>query len=174
MFKLTEKAKQFNERFIIQHTECGDYDLSAAYFCVNEAIVYEVKDAGCSEEEMALTIREYTPEEVIKAAEDGYGWPEELGLAEEEENLENINEKLLKACINGVEDNNRCNDAAWSDWQDEFDVIDCYGKGDFCDDVRFVIQRAIESNGESLKEDLPMIERQLKGQNFAGSFYDRK
>ena len=91
MFKLTEKAKQFNERFIIQHTVCGDYDLSSDYFCVNEAIVYEAKDAECSEAEMSLCIVEYTPEEVLEAAEDGYGWPESLGLViEEEENLENI------------------------------------------------------------------------------------
>lgn len=83
MFKLTEKAKQFNERFIIQHTAFGDYDLSADYFCVNEAIAHEAKDADCSEEEMALTIREYTPEEVINAAKEGYGWPLNLGLVEE-------------------------------------------------------------------------------------------
>lgn len=83
MFKLTEKAKQFNERFIIKHTVCGDYDLSADYFCVNEAIAYEAKDADCSEEEMAKSISEYTPEEVLQSAEEGCGWPLNLGLVEE-------------------------------------------------------------------------------------------
>ena len=175
MFKLTEKAKQFNERFIIMHTACGDEDLSSAYFCVNEAIVYEAKDAECSKAEMSLCIVEYTPEEVLAAAEDGYGWPESLGLViEEEENLENIDVSLLKTCVRAVDENNRVNGAHWSDWCDGLHVVEAYGEGDECEDVLWVLDRAVETNGSSLKEDLPMIERKVKGQNFSGSFYDRK
>lgn len=174
MFKLTEKAKQFNERFIIKHDVNGDYDLSSDYFCVNEAVVYEAKDAECSEEEMSLCIVEYTPEEVLAAAESGYGWPINLGLVEEEENLENIDISLLKTCVRAVDENNRCNEALWSDWLDGQDIIQRYAPDSWCDEVCWVLDRAVESNGESLKEDLPMIERQIKGQNFSGSFFDRK
>lgn len=174
MFKLTEKAKQFNERFIIKHDVNGDYDLSSDYFCVNEAVVYEAKDAECSVEEMSLCIVEYTPEEVLAAAEEGYGWPESLGLVEEEENLESIDVSLLKRCVRAVDENNRANGAEWCDWLSGQDIVRMYAPYEWCDEVCWVLDRAVESNGESLKEDLPMIERQIKGQNFSGSFFDRK
>ena len=177
MFKLTKLAQETISNFIIHHTaESGDFNLTEDYASIEEAIQVEADDAGCSVEEMENCIASYTAEEVIEAAEDGEGWPEKLGLVEfeEEENLENINEPLLKKCVCGVEDNSRINDAQWSDWCDGLDVIDAYGEGDECEDVLFVIDRAVETNGESLKEDLPLIEQQLKGQNFSGSFYDRK
>lgn len=174
MFKLTEKAKQFNERFIIKHDVNGDYDLSSDYFCVNEAVVYEAKDAECSVEEMSLCIVEYTPEEVLAAAESGYGWPINLGLVEEEENLENIDDSLLKKCVCAVDENNRCNNASWRDWQGGYDIIKMYAPNEWCDEVRWVLDRAVESNGESLKEDLPAVELAVWGQNLSGSFFDRK
>lgn len=177
MFKLTEKAKAFN-KFIIQHTVCGDYDLTSDYSSIEEAIKYEAQGADCSEEEMALTIREYKQEEVIEAAEDGFGWPVRLGLVEEvddeEENLENIDESLLKACVRAVDENNRVNAAEWRDWLDGQDIIQQYAPDSWCDEVCWVLDRSVESNGESLKVDLSMIERQIKGQNFSGSFFDRK
>lgn len=173
MFKLTEKAKQFNS-FIIKHAVYVDYDLTGYFKSIEEAIKYDEKfHANGSEEEMVKAIKEYTPEEVLQAAED-CEWPERLGLVEEEENLEKIDEKLLKTCVRAVDENNRVNGAEWCDWLDGEEIIDMYAPDDWCFGVQFVLDRAIESNGESLKEDLPMIERQIKGQNFSGSFFDRK
>ena len=82
MFKLTKFAEQFNE-FIIHHTrESGDFNLTNSYASIEEAIEVEAQDAGCSVEEMSKCITSYTAEEVIAAAEDGEGWPEKLGLVE--------------------------------------------------------------------------------------------
>ena len=177
MFKLTEKAKAFN-KFIVQHTVSGDYDLTIYYGSIEEAIEQEAKDASCSEEEVSKTIKLYSALDVLEAAEDGYGWPESLGLVkeevDEEENLENIDEELLKTCVRAVDENNRVNGAEWRDWLDGQDIIQMYAPLAWCDEVCWVLDRAVKTNGESLKEDLPMIERQVKGQNFAGSFYDRK
>ncbi|MFW9606732.1 MAG: hypothetical protein ACMV0I_09370 [Pseudomonas sp.] len=81
MFKLTDKAKAFN-RFIIQHTACGDYNLSN-YSSLKEAVKCEANDVGCSEKEIAATVKLYSAIDVIEAAADGYGWPLALSLVEE-------------------------------------------------------------------------------------------
>lgn len=78
----------------------------------------------------------------------------------------------IKEAVEAVEDNNRSNGAQWSDWGDAGDVEDAYNLS-FNDSDRKVIERAISTNGESLKSDLPAIERLEHGQNFAGSFWDR-
>ena len=83
-----------------------------------------------------------------------------------------LNDKALRQAIEGVEDNNRINDASWSDWEDAQHAAETYGV-ELCEEGVQIIERAIASNGESLKIDLPAAELAVWGQNFAGSFWDR-
>lgn len=84
----------------------------------------------------------------------------------------NINAEALKAAIEGVEDNNKINDGSWLNWDDAQHVAETYGI-ELCGEGVEVISRAIASNGESLKVDLPAVELAVWGQNFAGSFWNR-
>lgn len=83
-----------------------------------------------------------------------------------------INATALRAAIEGVEDNNRINDAAWSDFDDAAHVAETYD-AELCATGSAIIDRAIASNGQSLATDLPAVERAVWGQNFSGSFWDR-
>lgn len=87
---------------------------------------------------------------------------------------ENLNDTALREAIEGVEDNNDINDGEWSDWQGVHDIEEVYGIEDLCDEGRKVLDRAIESNGESLKHDLPAVEIAVWGHNYSGSFWNRK
>ena len=84
-----------------------------------------------------------------------------------------VNDEGLRAAIEGVEDNNRINDASWSDWDDASHICETYGIEGLGDLEHAILNRAIESRGESLRVDLPMVERLVWGQNFAGSWWDR-
>ncbi|MFW9606340.1 MAG: hypothetical protein ACMV0I_07325 [Pseudomonas sp.] len=85
-----------------------------------------------------------------------------------------IDTELLKTCVRAVDENNRANGAEWRDWPDGREIIHMYAPYGWCDEACFILDRAVESNGESLKEDLPLIARQIKGWSFSGSFFDRK
>ena len=84
-----------------------------------------------------------------------------------------VDDEALRAAIEGVEDNNRINDASWSDWDDASHICETYGIEGLGDLEHAILNRAIESRGESLRVDLPMVERLVWGQNFAGSWWDR-
>lgn len=84
-----------------------------------------------------------------------------------------VNDEALRAAIEGVEDNNRANDATWSDWEDASHICETYGIEGLGDLEHAILNRAIESRGESLEVDLPMIERIVWGQNFSGSWWNR-
>lgn len=85
---------------------------------------------------------------------------------------QDLDAEALREAIEGVEDNNRINDASWSDWTDAAHVAEVY-EVELCAEGVQIINRAIASNGESLKIDLPAAERAVWGQNFHGSFWDR-
>jgi hypothetical protein len=84
-----------------------------------------------------------------------------------------INSEALKSAISAVEENNKDNDAGWSDWEGAVDVADVY-QVELCPQGLRIVQRAIDSNGESLKVDLPAVQKAVWGQVFAGSFWDRQ
>jgi len=84
-----------------------------------------------------------------------------------------VDDEGLRAAIEGVEDNIRTNAASWSDWDDASHICEVYGIEDLGDLERAILDRAIESRGESLNTDLPMVERLVWGQNFAGSWWNR-
>jgi hypothetical protein len=84
-----------------------------------------------------------------------------------------VNDEGLRAAIEGVEGNNSINDASWAVWDDASHICDVYGIEDLGDLEQAILNRAIESRGESLKTDLPLVERLVWGQNFAGSWWDR-
>lgn len=64
-----------------------------------------------------------------------------------------MNLEALKLACEAVEDNNRSNDAQWSDWQHVMDIKEVYGF-DVCEYGEQVLERAIESNGASVEADL--------------------
>lgn len=79
--------------------------------------------------------------------------------------------------VEAVKDNNSVNDGSWKDWADLQHIEDVYGPLDDEDVTREeadrVMSSAIASNGQSLKTDLSAIELRIKGQNFAGSRWER-
>lgn len=85
---------------------------------------------------------------------------------------ENINTDALRSAIEAVEDNNRINGGSWSSWDGASHVEEAYGV-DLCREGKAVIQRAIETDGRSLLEDLPAVELAAWGQNFSGSFWSQ-
>ncbi|MCO5110020.1 MAG: hypothetical protein M9929_04135 [Burkholderiaceae bacterium] len=84
----------------------------------------------------------------------------------------------FRQIVEGIEDNNRINGASWSNWGDATDAIELYGPLEDEDvdsgEAIEVIDRAIASNGSSLADDLRRIEVRVKGQNFAGSWWNRE
>lgn len=86
--------------------------------------------------------------------------------------MRDFNADLLRKAVEGVEDNNDINDAQWSDWDWSGDIMDVYCDGETDCDVQLVLDRAIESSGESLAEDLKAIQLAVWGQNFAGSWWN--
>lgn len=86
---------------------------------------------------------------------------------------DDFNAGLLRKAVEGVEDNNDINDAQWSDWDSVRDIMCLYCDCVFDEDVEAVIQDAIDTNGESLAEDLKAIQLAVQGQNFAGSWWNR-
>ena len=85
---------------------------------------------------------------------------------------ENIDDKALRQAIEAVEENNQINDGMWIGWDDAAHVAETYGI-ELDEQGAKIINRAIESNGESLTVDLPAVERAVWGQNFFGSFWNR-
>lgn len=85
---------------------------------------------------------------------------------------ENINTEALQQIIELIEQNNRSNGVCWADWFGGVDPEEAF-EIELCDQGSEIIWRAIKSNGESLKADLPAVELAVWGQNFAGSFWDR-
>lgn len=84
-----------------------------------------------------------------------------------------VDDEGLRAAIDGVEDDIRTNAASWADWDDSSHICEVYGIDGLGDLEHAILNRAIESRGRSLKADLPMVERLVWGQNFAGSWWDR-
>lgn len=80
-----------------------------------------------------------------------------------------INVEALRTAVEGVEDNNRINGGRWSDWDSAAAVADLYD-APLCPQGQAVIVRAIESDGESLGEDLAAVEVAVHGCTFIGSF----
>lgn len=82
-------------------------------------------------------------------------------------------EKLtLRRLIEAVEDNNRINDGAWTNWSDADAIVDIYDPAGVCagnawdrfedEDVTAeqaseILNRAIASNGASLADDLEAL-----------------
>lgn len=83
-----------------------------------------------------------------------------------------IDDDSLRAAVEAVEENNAFNDSRWSVWDDASHICHTYNLelGAF---ERAVLDRAIASDGESLKTDLPLVERVVWGQNFSGSWWNR-
>lgn len=84
-----------------------------------------------------------------------------------------LNDDLLKLAIDGAENNNEINNANWADWDCTQDLLNVYTDGKGCEWIHHILDRAIESDGATLAEDLPRVERIVWGQNFSGSFWDR-
>lgn len=84
----------------------------------------------------------------------------------------------FKQIVEGVEENNSINDGKWSDWQSAHDIINVYGP--LSDDeiseekAMAVLNQAIQTNGQSLPDDLRALQREIWGQNFAGSWWNRE
>lgn len=83
---------------------------------------------------------------------------------------DSINPERLQQAIEYVEANNRQNGGSWAEWDDASDILNAYTDGKGCDWVRHILDRAIESDGDTLIEDLPKVEFLVWGQNFSGSF----
>jgi len=83
----------------------------------------------------------------------------------------------LKNIIQAVEENNTINGGSWGDWESLEHIEGVYGDYDDADvprhRARLIIDAAIWSSGTSLGIDLPLIEQEIWGQNFSGSFYDQ-
>lgn len=84
-----------------------------------------------------------------------------------------FNADLLRKAVEGVENNNDINNAEWSDWDWSGDIMKIYCDGETDCDVQSVLDRAIETNGKSLAEDLKAIQLAVCGQNFSGSWWNR-
>lgn len=92
-FKLAtrEDGQAINHMLIVQHIESGDYDFSE-YQTVDAAVdaalaeVPECTKSGYLANGMDLraeiesSLEWYWPNEALKAAESGYGWPIDLGF----------------------------------------------------------------------------------------------
>ena len=83
-----------------------------------------------------------------------------------------VDDEALRAAIERIEDNIRANAASWSDWDDASHICEVYDIEGLGDLECAILNRAIESRGKSLNTDLPMVERLVWGQNFAGSWWD--
>jgi hypothetical protein len=81
---------------------------------------------------------------------------------------------VLRQVIEGIEDNNKINGGGWRDWSyDPTEAFNIYADGECDEQSLLIVERAINSQGDSLKWDLPLVERVVYGQNFSGSFWDR-
>lgn len=79
-----------------------------------------------------------------------------------------MNYESLKHAVLAVEENNHINNGKWTDWEDAHAILETYGISQD-DDVRAVLQKAIESNGYSLPADLRAAELIECGQNFGAA-----
>jgi hypothetical protein len=79
-------------------------------------------------------------------------------------------ENLLNA-IEAVNDNMRISGFGWSTWDSACDVENVYDL-EFDVEERAIIDRAIETNGISLRGDLEKAELAEYGQNFSGGRAD--
>jgi len=93
MYKITEKCPR---KIIIQSLPSGDYDYSD---CASLEGAWEAEKSerwvqehaeqdGCSidsaKADFMATISEYSQDEALAAAKDGYTWPLEMGFVDEE------------------------------------------------------------------------------------------
>ncbi|MGR2662467.1 hypothetical protein ACUXVY_12835 [Chromobacterium haemolyticum] len=81
-----------------------------------------------------------------------------------------MNYQNLKEAILAVEENNKLNDAKWSDWPFATDIGEVYGIELDKEDIA-ILERAIESEGASIQADMEAAEREEYGQNFAPAWY---
>ena len=104
-----------------------------------------------------------------------------------DEEMENA-KLTLRSLIEAVEDNNRINDARWSDWGDAGDIVDTYnpdgilagdGWANFADEdvsakeAAEILSRAIASNGRSLAAELEQLAVRVWGEGI-GCWYSDK
>ena len=61
-----------------------------------------------------------------------------------------ITNEALKEAIQAVEENNRINDAQWSDWQDATDIREVYEIKHLSKRDIATLEEAINTNGKSL------------------------
>lgn len=84
----------------------------------------------------------------------------------------------FRQIVEGVEDNNSINDGRWADWSDADHILETYGpmRDEDVSEQRAadVLNRAIATDGRSLALDLAKIQREVKGQNYSGSWWNRE
>ncbi len=76
--------------------------------------------------------------------------------------------KHLITIIKGVEENNQKNGGSWSDWIDSKHIFDVYLNntnydnfyGSF-EEIKYLLDKAIETNGKSLENDLFDLKNKL-------------
>lgn len=85
----------------------------------------------------------------------------------------------FRGLIDAVEGNNEFNYGSWRDWDDALTVLNTYGPNYFDYDISKqdaldIIQKAIDTDGASLNDDLRMMEKIIWGKNFSGSWWNRE
>lgn len=84
-----------------------------------------------------------------------------------------IDDDLLYHCVTAVECNNAQIRGAWTDWNDAFDILEVYGDGKDDKWVRLILDRAIESDGDTLAQDLGRVCDVVWGEDYPSSFWRR-
>ena len=88
----------------------------------------------------------------------------------------------LQDYIEAIEDNLTQTGERWSSWKDPNLILDFFAYEEQWtvtdeylteQEVVALLKRAIQSDGESLKTDLPAYGRKVLGTSFPGSFWDR-
>lgn len=85
----------------------------------------------------------------------------------------------FRELIEAVEENNEINSGEWNHWKDAYNVLETYGPNYKDEDISeedalTIIQRAIDTNGLSLNNDLRIMQKKILGQNFSGSWWNRE
>jgi len=76
----------------------------------------------------------------------------------------------FRDCVEGVLINYEINDQPWNEWSNAYDIIDVYTYGNYIDGhITFdeaveILQRAIDSNGETLRDDVTVLAERIWGE----------
>lgn len=90
---------------------------------------------------------------------------------------ETFNDGLLRQAVEGVEDNiwiNALDNIEGWGWDSVRDIMELYCDGAEDVDVEEVLSRAIDSRGATIPDDLRAVQLAVQGQNFSGSWWNRK